>query len=118
MKAVAEANTNIALVKYWGKRDKLLNLPAVGSLSLTLDGLTTRTEVHFDAALAADTLRLNDADADAGATRRVSKFLDLIRERAGAKLRAAVVSNNNFPTAAGLASSARRTSPYLTGAPV
>ena len=45
-RAIAEANTNIALVKYWGKRDKQLNLPAVGSLSLTLEGLSTRTEVR------------------------------------------------------------------------
>jgi diphosphomevalonate decarboxylase len=106
MKATAEANTNIALVKYWGKRDKALNLPAVGSLSLTLDGLTTRTEVAFDDGLTSDTLSLNGSDGDAGATRRVSKFLDLIRERSGEKRRASVVSSNNFPTAAGLASSA------------
>src|ERR1043166_9559870 len=58
MRAVARANTNIALVKYWGKRDARLNLPAVGSLSLTLDGLETRTEVTFDDGLAADELEL------------------------------------------------------------
>ncbi len=106
MRAVAEARTNIALVKYWGKRDARLNLPAVGSLSLTLDGLTTRTEVRFDAALAADELALNGAPADAAATARVSKFLDLVRARAGRAERARVVSANDFPTAAGLASSA------------
>ena len=39
MHALAEANTNIALVKYWGKNDPELNLPAVPSLSLTLEGL-------------------------------------------------------------------------------
>ena len=44
MKAIAEANTNIALVKYWGKNDDDFNLPAVPSLSLTLDGLRTRTD--------------------------------------------------------------------------
>jgi diphosphomevalonate decarboxylase len=106
MRAVAEANTNIALVKYWGKRDAALNLPAVGSLSLTLDGLTTRTEVRFDPALAADTLSLNGENAGGEPLRRVTKFLDLVRERAGVALRAQVVSANNFPTAAGLASSA------------
>jgi diphosphomevalonate decarboxylase len=42
------AGTNIALVKYWGKRDVALNLPATGSLSLTLDRLGTRTTVTFD----------------------------------------------------------------------
>jgi len=106
MRAVAEANTNIALVKYWGKRDARLNLPAVGSLSLTLDGLTTRTEVRFDAALGTDSLVLNGEPAGGEPLRRVGKFLDLVRELSGSKLRAQVTSANNFPTAAGLASSA------------
>src|SRR5207248_619865 len=64
-RAVAEARTNIALVKYWGKRDAHLNLPAVGSLSLTLDGMLTRTEVHFDAALDGDRFFLG-ADRQSG----------------------------------------------------
>ncbi len=105
-RAVAEARTNIALVKYWGKRDTALNLPAVGSLSLTLDGLSTRTEVRFDAALNIDSLELNGERETAGAFGKVSKFLDLVRAEARITHRAAVVSANNFPTAAGLASSA------------
>ena len=44
----ARACANIALVKYWGKRDAALNLPAAGSLSLTLDALATTTTVRFD----------------------------------------------------------------------
>jgi diphosphomevalonate decarboxylase len=105
-RAVAEANTNIALVKYWGKRDARLNLPAVGSLSLTLEGLTTRTEVRFDGALDADALTLNQEPTGGEPLRRIGKFLDLVRERAGIRERAQVISANNFPTAAGLASSA------------
>jgi diphosphomevalonate decarboxylase len=106
MRATARANTNIALVKYWGKRDAALNLPAVGSLSLTLDGLATRTTVAFDSALAADELVLNGAPADERATGRVSRLLDLVRARSGLGARARVESANDFPTAAGLASSA------------
>jgi diphosphomevalonate decarboxylase len=106
MRAVARANSNIALVKYWGKRDAALNLPAVGSLSLTLDGLSTRTTVVFDGKLERDTLLLNGADADERAIGRVSKFLDLVRARADLRQRARVESVNDFPTAAGLASSA------------
>ena len=106
MRAVAEANTNIALVKYWGKRPGALNLPAVGSLSLTLEGLTTRTEVRFDASLASDSLVLNSEPVDGEPLRRISAFLDLVRARAGVREHAAVASANNFPTAAGLASSA------------
>jgi diphosphomevalonate decarboxylase len=106
MRAVARANTNIALVKYWGKRDAALNLPAVGSLSLTLDGLSTRTSVVFDGKLERDTLQLNGAPADERAVGRIAKFLDIVRDRAGLRERAAVESSNDFPTAAGLASSA------------
>jgi diphosphomevalonate decarboxylase len=105
-RAVVEANTNIALVKYWGKRDEKLNLPAVGSISLTLAGLSTRTEVRFDALLEADTLSLNGSVERGRPVEKVSRFLDLVRARAGIMDRASVISANNFPTAAGLASSA------------
>ena len=97
----AHAHSNIALVKYWGKADKRLNLPAAGSLSLTLGALTTTTSV-----------RLIDAPddqisiPDPGATARISKFVDLVRELAGSAQRVEVQSTNDFPTAAGLASSA------------
>ena len=106
MRAVADARTNIALVKYWGKRDEALNLPAVGSISLTLDGLVTRTEVAFDPALDGDRLELNGQPTTGRALRRVSELLDLLGERTGGRPGAAVISSNNFPTAAGLASSA------------
>ena len=46
MHVIAEAHPNIALVKYWGKSDLPGNVPAVPSLSLTLGGLTTRTEAE------------------------------------------------------------------------
>jgi diphosphomevalonate decarboxylase len=101
----AEAHPNIALIKYWGKRDIPLNLPAVGSLSITLDTLITRTSVCFDAALEADQVVLNGRE-DPAETGKISACLDLLRARAGLTLRAAVHSTNNFPTGAGLASSA------------
>lgn len=108
MRAVAEANTNIALVKYWGKNDDTLNLPAVPSLSLTLDGLRTRTEVFFDAAHPADELSLNDGPVDGEPLVKVSRQLDRVVRELGlaSRPRAIVRSHNNFPTAAGLASSA------------
>src|SRR5699024_5323583 len=101
----AQARPNIALVKYWGKRDSALNLPAAGSLSVTLDTLSTRTRVDFDPALEADQLRLNGSE-DSGTLRRVSACLDVLRDQAGTRCRARVDTQNNFPTAAGLASSA------------
>jgi diphosphomevalonate decarboxylase len=101
----AVAGTNIALVKYWGKRDVALNLPATGSLSLTLDRLGTRTTVAFDDG-ATDRLVLDGAPADDAATARVSAFLDRVRARAEIGRRALITSDNSVPTAAGLASSA------------
>ena len=96
----ARACANIALVKYWGKRDALLNLPAAGSLSLTLGALVTETSVELDETLAHDEIAVASDDG------RVSQFLDLVRERAGITTRARVHSKNHFPTASGLASSA------------
>jgi len=102
----ARACANIALVKYWGKRDARLNLPAAGSLSLTLEALVTTTQVAFDAGLAADELVLDGRAAAPAELARVSAFLDLVRAAAGIATRARVVSRNQFPTASGLASSA------------
>jgi len=105
MAGIAQAQPNIALIKYWGKRDTALNLPATGSLSVTLDSLWTRTRVEFDASLKRDELRLNDMPAPA-ALARVSACLDSLRALAGVETCARIESYNNFPTAAGLASSA------------
>jgi len=105
MKVTSLAHANIALVKYWGKRNAELNLPAVGSISLTLDALTTRTTVEFSSHLENDSLILNGKSVQAKSI-RVGKFLDLVRSMAGINHKATVVSENNFPTGSGLASSA------------
>jgi diphosphomevalonate decarboxylase len=105
MRATARATSNIALIKYWGKRDVALNLPATGSISVTLDALSTTTSVSFEEALGRDEVRLGGADAGA-AGERVSRFLDLVRQLAGTDLYARVETENDFPTGAGLASSA------------
>ena len=102
--ATAVATSNIALVKYWGKRDLVLNLPATGSISVTLDALETRTTVTFNDA-PDDLIELGGTASGAG-TERVRRFLDLVRSLADTDARAHVVSHNDFPTGAGLASSA------------
>lgn len=99
----ARAHSNIALVKYWGKRSAIRNLPAVGSISVTLDALHTETSAVFDTALSSDRATLNDQPAD---TARLTPFIDLVRAAAGIDTRVSIVSSNNFPTGAGLASSA------------
>lgn len=106
MRTKVKAHTNIALIKYWGKRDERLNLPAVGSISLTLDALWTETEIEFNVRFKTDRLILNGQPATEKELRRTSKFLDLLRQRAGLSSPALISSKNNFPTAAGLASSA------------
>ena len=103
---IARACANIALVKYWGKRPGPLNVPAAGSLSLSLDALVTTTQVTFDAGMSGDELVLDGALARPGELARASQLLDLIRARAGIRARARVISRNEFPTASGLASSA------------
>jgi len=105
-RATALAHPNIALAKYWGKRPFGHNLPAVPSLSVTLSGMATVTTVELDDALAADELHLGGKLADEAATRRVTGLLDRVRAASGRKERARVRSANDFPTAAGLASSA------------
>lgn len=105
MKATATAHPNIALVKYWGKTDVEHNIPAVGSLSITIEGLTTTTTVSFEESLDEDRFLLAGREVPEMAG-RVSRCLDLVRERAGRSEKAVVESENDFPTAAGLASSA------------
>lgn len=103
-RVTARAHANIALVKYWGKRDTTLNLPAVGSLSLTLEALSTTTTVAFCPDFERD--RIVFEGEGATHTPRIVAFLDRVRRLAGLKMPAEVTTANNFPTGAGLASSA------------
>lgn len=104
--ATAVAHPNIALAKYWGKREYGANLPAVPSLSVTLAGMATTTTVTFDASLKADALTLGGAPGAETPARRVTEMLERVRLLAGIREHAHVKSANDFPTAAGLASSA------------
>ena len=104
--AVAAAHPNIALIKYWGNRDDALRIPQNGSISMTLAGLRTVTRVRFGDDLPSDSVVLHGAPATGEARARVTRHLDLIRQLAGLTARAEVVSASDFPTGAGLASSA------------
>ena len=94
MRATARAQPNIALVKYWGKRDVERNLPAVGSISVTLDELFTTMAVDLDGALDRDELEVNGRAA-ASMLPRVSACLDTVLGTD--RLRARVTSESNFP---------------------
>jgi diphosphomevalonate decarboxylase len=104
--ATALAHPNIAFIKYWGNRDQDLRLPSTGSISMSLEGLFTRTTVTFSASLKADSLRIGKRQVTGPGLERVSGSLDLVRELAGIHDRAEVVSDNNFPSGTGIASSA------------
>ncbi|MED4537675.1 diphosphomevalonate decarboxylase, partial [Heyndrickxia coagulans] len=105
MEATARAHTNIALIKYWGKRDEKLFLPMNSSLSITLDRFYTTTKVAYDPALKADVFFLNGKPAIDAETAKISRFMDKIRAFAGEKRYAYIESQNEVPIAAGLASS-------------
>lgn len=109
--ATASANSNIALIKYWGKADPANQIPTTSSLSLTLGGTRTTTTVSFDegsqgSADGKDVVLINGAEPWGTARDRVVRFLDLVRERAGITGTATVSSDSTVPLAAGLASSA------------
>ncbi|MGO3090423.1 MAG: diphosphomevalonate decarboxylase [Galactobacter sp.] len=106
MTAIARAHPNIALVKYWGKRDEELILPETGSLSMTLDAFPTTTSVTLTPAADRDEFLLGGQTVAGKPLERVVTFLEHVRSLAGSTVKARVESSNEVPTAAGLASSA------------
>lgn len=107
------APINIALLKYWGKRDASLNLPLHDSISITLEGISgpigtftslTLSESEQDAV----SFHLNGTE-DPKVGKRCLAMLNEIRARnnlARTRHTVAVESRNESPTSAGLASSA------------
>ena len=104
--AVALAHPNIAFIKFWGLADEIRHIPSNGSISMNIGCLSTKTSVEFDSALKKDALILNGEPISGGALARVGRFMDRIRQMAGQNLYAHIISENNFPIGAGLASSA------------
>jgi len=104
--AAAQSHPNIAFIKYWGNRDDTLRLPVNGSISMNLDGLFTRTTVSFQPSLPFDELIINGHDVRGKGLDRVSYILDIVRGMANITDHAEVNTENNFPSGAGIASSA------------
>ena len=115
---------NIAIVKYWGKKDAEKMIPATSSISLTLNDMFTETEMEFikdeDIKIAVekemkngnckdkfwgmtDLFYLNGELQDSVHTEKISKVVDLFRENRNQKVK--ISTTNNMPTAAGLSSS-------------
>ncbi len=108
MKVTVKANANIALTKYWGKKDASLKTPWNSSTSVTLEGLETTTTVEFDKKYKTDVFVLDGKNFEETTDefKEVKEQLDIIRGKAKIDLKAKVMSKNDFPTAAGFASSA------------
>lgn len=104
-KGLAFAPTNIALCKYWGKRDAELNLPMTSSLSVTLPDMGAMTAISLQDE-PADNIILNGNPVEPGSQfyDRVEAFLDLFRTNK--QWCANIDIKMNLPVAAGLASSA------------
>ena len=100
------AHPNIAFIKYWGNRDDGLRLPANGSISMNLGTLYTHTYVEFRDELHADTLTISGKKISGAALSRAASFMDQVRRLAPGIGYAEIVSENNFPMGAGIASSA------------
>ncbi len=103
-KQTVEASSDLALIKYWGKKDEKLRLPENGSISIILNGLDTVTTVEFQEDLASDAVVIQ-GESDAKEVARVIRHLDRIRQLAGISLYARVESQNTFPKGTGLSSS-------------
>ena len=133
MKSTAVAPSNIAFIKYWGRKDEALKLPSNGSISMNLSGLMTTTTVEFDSSLKEDEITISSSIKDSviairqlaekqshgiaaspAAPRndkiindpKVIAHLDRVRKLAGISEKAKVVSENSFPRGTGLSSSA------------
>ncbi|OIO12917.1 diphosphomevalonate decarboxylase [Candidatus Gottesmanbacteria bacterium CG11_big_fil_rev_8_21_14_0_20_37_11] len=104
IKSTSIAPSNIAFIKYWGKKDSSLKLPLNGSVSMNLSGMTTTTTVEFKKDFTEDEILIENDDRKKTKD-RVSGHLDKIRQITEVDMKAKVVSRNNFPSSTGLSSS-------------
>ena len=111
-KVTVTAPANIAFIKYWGARDLDRAIPCTPSISMTLRACCSRTTVAFEPnAPGEDEVRIRKSNGelkepDAGFRDRARQHLDRLRDWAGRTGRFRMATQNSFPSAAGLASSA------------
>lgn len=105
-KATTVSPANIAFIKFWGKKDPKINIPFNDSISMNLSNCLTTTTVEFNPNYLEDKILVGGKEMLETKKERVVKILDHVRKKSRLNLGAKVVSENNFPEGAGIASSA------------
>jgi diphosphomevalonate decarboxylase len=107
------APANIAFIKYWGKRDEKLLIPANDNISMTLSDCLTTTTIELDQSLTSDHIEVKFfnkdyeiLDKNSIKSKNVYDQVERIRNLAGSNIFVRIKSANNFPADAGIASSA------------
>lgn len=109
-KVEAQACSNVALLKYWGRNNDQIRLPANNSISINLSHLTTTTQIEESASdlLTINELQVNEKEAD-----RVFAYIDSFVASKRPRLR--ITSSNSFPASTGFSSSASAFAALATG---
>lgn len=105
-KATAISPANVAFIKYWGKKDAKNNIPFNDSLSMNLSNCLTTTTVEFATKYQKDRIFIGTREVKDSKADRVIDIINIVRGQAGIESKVKVVSHNNFPSDAGIASSA------------
>ena len=102
----AQAHPNIAFIKYWGNQDNALRIPSNGSISMNLAALSTVTTISISKKAGQDSLKINGIPQAGPSLIRTQNYLDNIRAVYDKQVFLSIESSNDFPIAAGIASSA------------
>lgn len=110
-RSIVKSYANIAIIKYWGKKDPIKMIPATSSISLTLENLFTETEISFitreeaieKTGQASDFLYINGELQNEEQIKKITKVINLFRDDRNQLVK--IDTTNNMPTEAGLSSS-------------
>ena len=110
-RSIVKSYANIAIIKYWGKKNPIKMIPATSSISLTLENLFTETEISFitreeaieKTGQASDLLYINGELQNEEQIKKIAKVVNLFRDDRSQLVK--IDTTNNMPTEAGLSSS-------------
>src|SRR4029077_13359297 len=100
-KVTAVAPSNIAFIKYWGRKDEVLRLPENGSIAMNLSNLLTTTTVEFSDQFSKDTVTFNGKN-ESTVDNRLMKHIERVRNLAKISTKVKIITENNFPSGTGL----------------